>query len=175
MQGPRNEMARDDVWDDSALIRSWDEALDEYKVRACACVCRPISDNLCGKPLPTATLLRTETDWRAQKYHSIHASGGKLEDLPEYVRHHQPKGGKAFRPVRTLPSQTELAQLTRRRRYSQDAKPETNDTHHQSEPVWSSAALTSDQNTPSNQTAQHRREEITTGSTDDATKVSPSH
>lgn len=64
------------------------------------------------------------------------------------------------------------AQLTRRRRYSQDAKPETSDTHHQSEPVWSSAALTSDQNTPSNQPAQDRREEITAGSTDDATKVS---
>lgn len=36
MEGPRNEMAHDDVWDDSALIRSWDEALDEYKVRTCA-------------------------------------------------------------------------------------------------------------------------------------------
>lgn len=64
------------------------------------------------------------------------------------------------------------AQLTRRRRYSQDAKPETSDTHHQSEPVWSSAALTSDQNTPTNQPAQGHREEITAGSTDDATKVS---
>lgn len=32
-------MAHDDVWDDSALIRSWDEALDEYKVRTFACVC----------------------------------------------------------------------------------------------------------------------------------------
>lgn len=32
-------MAHDDVWDDSALIRSWDEALDEYKVRTCACAC----------------------------------------------------------------------------------------------------------------------------------------
>ncbi|KAH8778684.1 hypothetical protein F5883DRAFT_218079 [Diaporthe sp. PMI_573] len=102
MEGPGNEMAHDDVWDDSALIRSWDEALDEYK-----------------------------------KYHSIHASGGKLEDLPEY---------------------------------SQDAKPETSDTHHQSEPVWSSAALTSDQNTPSNQPAQEHREQITAGSTDDATQ-----
>ncbi|KUI60685.1 Survival motor neuron-like protein 1 [Cytospora mali] len=44
-----NEMTHDDIWDDSALVSSWNEALDEYK-----------------------------------KYHSIHASGGKLEDLPEY-------------------------------------------------------------------------------------------
>ncbi|KAJ0124898.1 hypothetical protein J7T55_006241 [Diaporthe amygdali] len=97
MEGPTDEMAHDDIWDDSALIRSWDEALDEYK-----------------------------------KYHSIHASGGKLEDLPEY---------------------------------SQDAKPETSDTHHQSEPVWTSAAVTSDQNTPSNQPARDSHEQITTGST----------
>ncbi|KAL1861620.1 hypothetical protein Daus18300_008736 [Diaporthe australafricana] len=82
MEGARIEMAHDDVWDDSALIRSWDEALDEYK----------------------------------------------------------------------------------------DAKPETNDTHHQSEPVWSSAALTSDQNTPSNQPAQDRQEQITAGSTGNATE-----
>ncbi|ROW06560.1 hypothetical protein VMCG_04311 [Cytospora schulzeri] len=48
--GPEgNELTHDDIWDDSALVSSWNEALDEYK-----------------------------------KYHSIHASGGKLEDLPEF-------------------------------------------------------------------------------------------
>lgn len=26
-------MAHDDIWDDSALVASWNEALDEYKVR----------------------------------------------------------------------------------------------------------------------------------------------
>lgn len=61
------------------------------RVRACARG-RPISDSSAEKPLPTTTLLRFEIDWREQKYHSIHASGGKLEDLPEYVRHHQPRG-----------------------------------------------------------------------------------
>lgn len=112
-EGPRNEMAHDDVWDDSALIRSWDEALDEYKVRtANVCVvcvfvrAGRCQTNLCGKPLPITTLLRTEINWQAQKYHSIHASGGKLEDLPEYVRHHKSPGmrGGTFRPVRTLSS-----------------------------------------------------------------------
>ncbi len=28
------EITHDDMWDDSALVRSWNEALDEYKVRA---------------------------------------------------------------------------------------------------------------------------------------------
>ncbi|ROT42470.1 hypothetical protein SODALDRAFT_16329 [Sodiomyces alkalinus F11] len=39
-------LAHDEIWDDSALIESWNEALNEYK-----------------------------------KYHSIHAKGGRLEDL----------------------------------------------------------------------------------------------
>ncbi|KAH7367324.1 hypothetical protein B0T11DRAFT_325605 [Plectosphaerella cucumerina] len=43
-----NELTHDEVWDDSALIDSWNEALDEYK-----------------------------------KYHSIHAKGGRPEDLTE--------------------------------------------------------------------------------------------
>ncbi|KAF3765812.1 hypothetical protein M406DRAFT_329672 [Cryphonectria parasitica EP155] len=45
------EMAHEDIWDDSALVESWNEALAEYK-----------------------------------KYHSIHATGGKLEDLPEHAK-----------------------------------------------------------------------------------------
>lgn len=99
-------MAHDEVWDDSALIRSWDEALDEYKVRTRACVCRPISDSSAESHSRGTTLLRIETDWQAQKYHSIHASGGKLEDLPEYVRQTRSpwEEGVTFRPVRTLSS-----------------------------------------------------------------------
>lgn len=27
-------MSHDDIWDDSALVASWNEALDEYKVRS---------------------------------------------------------------------------------------------------------------------------------------------
>lgn len=75
----RIELTHDDIWDDSALVDSWNEALDEYKVRL-------------GCDLLTfvATRSREKTYMRlippVQKYHSIHASGGKLEDLPEYVR-----------------------------------------------------------------------------------------
>jgi hypothetical protein len=110
-------MAHDDVWDDSALIRSWDEALDEYKVRTCAlrvcaCVraCAGRYQTVGRKATPDDhPSLRIEIDWRAQKYHSIHASGGKLEDLPEYVRHHQPRGEDLQTgPNLFFPSQAEL-------------------------------------------------------------------
>ena len=30
--GKRKELSQAEVWDDSALLRSWDEALEEYKV-----------------------------------------------------------------------------------------------------------------------------------------------
>ncbi|WYZ37355.1 hypothetical protein EsH8_II_000861 [Colletotrichum jinshuiense] len=46
MAGNDMEITHAEMWDDSALIDSWNEALDEYK-----------------------------------KYHSIHAKGGRLEDL----------------------------------------------------------------------------------------------
>ncbi|KAK3946177.1 survival motor neuron-like protein 1 [Diplogelasinospora grovesii] len=41
------EASHDEIWDDSALVDSWNEALDEYK-----------------------------------KYHSVHAAGGAIEDIP---------------------------------------------------------------------------------------------
>ncbi|KAL1879382.1 hypothetical protein VTK73DRAFT_7019 [Phialemonium thermophilum] len=40
----------EDVWDDSALVESWNQALEEYK-----------------------------------KYHSVHAKGGTLDDIPSVV------------------------------------------------------------------------------------------
>ncbi|KAF6821701.1 survival motor neuron-like protein 1 [Colletotrichum sojae] len=46
MAGNNVEMTHAEMWDDSALIESWNEALAEYK-----------------------------------KYHSVHAKGGRLEDL----------------------------------------------------------------------------------------------
>ncbi|PSR78227.1 SMN family protein Smn1 [Coniella lustricola] len=46
MDGQNNEMTHADIWDDSALVDSWNEALAEYK-----------------------------------KYHSIHATGGSIEEL----------------------------------------------------------------------------------------------
>ncbi|KAK7748077.1 hypothetical protein SLS53_001329 [Cytospora paraplurivora] len=60
----RIELTHDDIWDDSALVDSWNEALDEYK-----------------------------------KYHSIHASGAKLEDLPEFQQDNDPKSDAALPPA----------------------------------------------------------------------------
>ena len=34
MEGPNQELSHDDVWDDSMLIDSWNEALEEYKVNS---------------------------------------------------------------------------------------------------------------------------------------------
>ncbi len=60
--------AAGDVWDDSALIQSWNGALAEYKVKS------RLSDVLdicltCG-----------------QRYHSIHARGERVEDV---LREHE--------------------------------------------------------------------------------------
>ncbi|ROV95762.1 hypothetical protein VPNG_08762 [Cytospora leucostoma] len=60
----RIELTHDDIWDDSALVDSWNEALDEYK-----------------------------------KYHSIHASGGKLEDLPEFQQDNDAEPDAALPPA----------------------------------------------------------------------------
>lgn len=33
MDGAADELTHDDIWDDSALVESWNDALAEYKVR----------------------------------------------------------------------------------------------------------------------------------------------
>ncbi|EOO00068.1 putative smn family protein smn1 protein [Phaeoacremonium minimum UCRPA7] len=65
-----NEMTHDDIWDDSLLVDSWNQALEEYK-----------------------------------KYHSIHARGGKVEDIltaeaqPSRQRDAKPETGKGGEPI----------------------------------------------------------------------------
>jgi hypothetical protein len=65
----------EEIWDDSALVDSWNEALEEYKV----------SGRLVSKPrqlhlFTFKTGLETLT--QPQKYHSIHAKGGTVDDIP---------------------------------------------------------------------------------------------
>lgn len=62
-----SNLTHDEIWDDSALVESWNQALEEYKV----------SDS------PSKMSRLTRDSHVRQKYHSIHASGGKVEDLPE--------------------------------------------------------------------------------------------
>ncbi|CRK19193.1 hypothetical protein BN1723_011823 [Verticillium longisporum] len=70
-----DQLTHEEVWDDSALIDSWNEALDEYKAR----------------------------QNRALKYHSIHAKGGKLADLePRASTTSNQKRGKAISQLRQI-------------------------------------------------------------------------
>jgi hypothetical protein len=57
-------MSHAEIWDDSALIESWNEALEEYKV---------------SYWLITRSLIRRLT--KSQHYHSIHARGERVEDV----------------------------------------------------------------------------------------------
>jgi len=64
------EQTHEEIWDDSALVDSWNQALDEYKVR------HPDHPDC----------LRVPTDAASQKYHSIHAKGGAVEDILQAER-----------------------------------------------------------------------------------------
>jgi hypothetical protein len=65
MEKKPGQLSHDEIWDDSALVNSWNQALEEYKVKLTT------SEHVgCTKLL-------------LQKYHSIHAKGGKLRDLDQ--------------------------------------------------------------------------------------------
>lgn len=53
------------IWDDTALVDSWNEALDEYKVWL--------------TPLASATMVADAKT--GQTYHSVHARGGSVKDI----------------------------------------------------------------------------------------------
>lgn len=54
-------MSHNEIWDDSALVDSWNDALEEYKVRQC-CHVRGLDID------------------PSQYYHSLHARGETVED-----------------------------------------------------------------------------------------------
>lgn len=60
--GAERELTHDELWDDSALVESWNEALEEYQVR-----------NIIYPRNPTQ-----DTNSQNQKYHSIAARGEKV-------------------------------------------------------------------------------------------------
>jgi hypothetical protein len=62
-------MTHDEIWDDSALVKSWNDALDEYKV----------SKVILGGG-GTKTLARLRRLTPRQKYHSIYKKGASLDD-----------------------------------------------------------------------------------------------
>lgn len=59
---PNGNASHSQIWDDSSLVDSWNEALEEYKVRT-----RPI------EAMPELTEM--------QKYHSIKARGENVENV----------------------------------------------------------------------------------------------
>lgn len=61
MSKKQEKLTQEEIWDDSALIDSWNEALQEYKVSRF-----PLSQTVTN---------------RLQKYHSIHAKGGSVREL----------------------------------------------------------------------------------------------
>lgn len=63
MSTNQENLTHEELWDDSALIDSWNEALEEYKVDK--------SDDIDERLLTGG--------W--QKYHSIHARGGSIREL----------------------------------------------------------------------------------------------
>lgn len=57
-----DSMSHEEIWDDSALVRSWDEAVEEYQV--------------CFAPTHVIFILQ-----EGQLYHSIHAKGENVDDV----------------------------------------------------------------------------------------------
>jgi hypothetical protein len=71
-------LSQEEIWDDSALLQSWDEALNEYKVS----ITSPSS------PPGAATTTYSSKmfiDGKIQLYHSIHARGETVDDSLEVV------------------------------------------------------------------------------------------
>ena len=68
----RKELSQAEIWDDSALLRSWDDALAEYKV------------------IPPLNMFPFFLN-PLQFYHSIHARGERVEDAIKDVEAQEPK------------------------------------------------------------------------------------
>ncbi|KAI9841716.1 MAG: hypothetical protein M1837_000449 [Sclerophora amabilis] len=67
----KKPLSHTEIWDDSALIQSWDDALEEYKVGL------PLPQYLSSSHLSAKILFA----FCVQLYHSIHARGEKVADV----------------------------------------------------------------------------------------------
>ena len=66
MAEQKEALSHNDMWDDSLLVDSWNQALEEYKV-----------SEETHRALPPRRLIRAVL----QKYHSIHAKGIPLHEI----------------------------------------------------------------------------------------------
>lgn len=69
MADENEALSHGDMWDDSALVDSWNQALEEYKVSE--------GERREQTPLPLERARLTPS----QKYHSIHAKGLPLDEV----------------------------------------------------------------------------------------------
>ncbi|KAG8527976.1 uncharacterized protein KY384_006892 [Bacidia gigantensis] len=63
-------LSHDEIWDDSGIVESWNEALEEYKVL-----------------YMIQSLVHYADD--VKLYHSIHAKGERVEDVIEHFKAHE--------------------------------------------------------------------------------------
>ena len=85
MERIQKKLSHAEVWDDSALQKSWDDALSEYKVR-------------CLIPVSRGTLLILE-----KLYHGIHARGERVEDV---LREYEAEAETAAENERLIPDES---------------------------------------------------------------------
>jgi hypothetical protein len=69
-------LSHEEIWDDSALIRSWDEAVAEYEVSF-------------HRDSPTYLL----ANWTLKFYHSIAARGEDVEEVLRLAELEEEEGG----------------------------------------------------------------------------------
>lgn len=65
-------LTQEEIWDDSALVQSWDEAVDEYKVSL-------LNESIGNLQNPDISHLTPSA--YAKLYHSIQAKGENVEDV----------------------------------------------------------------------------------------------
>lgn len=74
MSKKRKELSHEEIWDDSALVDSWNEAVEEYKAR---------------DPMNADSLMLMAT---SQYYYSLHARGEKVEQVLDQVEAGEQEG-----------------------------------------------------------------------------------
>ena len=73
----QKQLSQAEIWDDSALVKSWDDALQEYKV--------------CLQGIPPKTTSNVR-----KLYHSIHARGERVEDVMKEIQEKNETSGKVL-------------------------------------------------------------------------------
>ncbi|KAK3686338.1 hypothetical protein LTR37_019928 [Vermiconidia calcicola] len=82
------ELAQEEVWDDSALVRSWNEAFEEYKVYG------------------SSSYLKGFQLMQKQKYHTLALKGEKVNLVPEQTEEGLTNGDSSAKSTKQPPQPT---------------------------------------------------------------------